>query len=107
LRQLHVANFPAHKNGWTKATRLCCDDYVSCWFWLAPLVAVWLLLAVGLAVAFNAWLFFPSARVALRRQPAWFRALRVVLVPVWAALLLWIWLLAFGVVRAGLSGQWC
>jgi len=38
LRQLHVANFPAHKNGWTKATRLCCDDYVSCWFWLAPLV---------------------------------------------------------------------
>src|SRR5438445_13550165 len=65
---------PAHKNGWTKATRLCCDDYVSCWFWLAPLVAAWLLLAVGVAVAFNAWLFFPSARVALRRQPAWFRA---------------------------------
>jgi hypothetical protein len=58
-------------------------------------------------VAFNAWLFFPSARVALRKQPAWFRALRFVLVPVWAALLVWMWLSALGVIRAGLSGHWC
>jgi hypothetical protein len=46
-----LSHFPAQKNGWRKAIRRGSDDYVCFWFWLAPLVALWVLLAAGVAVA--------------------------------------------------------